>query len=225
MKSGSEGIACSSSTGITTSGQTARLLSLAALIMRSPAARTAMAGPHALLWDRRLRQRDQVRFDLFSTPTPIASVLRDPYCRALNAERKKRRGPDYQPSSMVPEFRRLSQILRTVPDTGSGTPASTRSILIAGALYRRALMPKANMTFALPVTARPHRRAQARVSRLVRLSRNSRATAAAGPAVRRRHCPSTDIIASPTATRAEQFAPRGNADVLRRTPLLAARPL
>ena len=151
VKSGSEGIACSSSTGITTSGQTARLLSLARAYYAFTGGAHGNGGTTPLLWDRRLGK--EIKFaSLFSTPNGYASVLRDPYCRALNAERKKRRGPDYQPSSMVPEFDACPKFseLSLIP---SGSPRLNTIHLIAGA-YTAGPYAEGEYDIPLPVTAR-----------------------------------------------------------------------
>ena len=151
VESGGEAIACSSSTGITTSGQTPRLLSLASAHYAFTGGAHGNGSTTPLLWDR--KRGKEIKFaSLFSAPDGYASVLRDPYCRALNAERKKRRGPDYEPSSMVPEFDACPKFseLSLIP---SGSPQFGTIHLIA-APYTAGPYAEGEYDIALPVTAR-----------------------------------------------------------------------
>ncbi len=102
VESGSEGIACASTTGITTSGQTPRLLSLASAYWAFTGGAHGNGSTSLLLWDRHAGK--EIAFDsLFAARDGYTKALRDPYCRALAAERKERRGDDYEPGG-VPEF-------------------------------------------------------------------------------------------------------------------------
>ena len=151
VESGSEGVACSSSTGITTSGQTQRLLSLARAYYAFTGGAHGNGATTPLLWDRKLGK--EVKFaSLFSSPNGYGAILRDPYCRALNAERKKRRGPDYQPSSMVPEFDACPKFseLSLIP---SG-PSRFNQIHVIAAPYTAGPYAEGDYDIALPVTAR-----------------------------------------------------------------------
>jgi len=151
VESGGEGIACSSSTGITTSGQTPQLLSLAQAYYAFTGGAHGNGATTPLLWDRRLGK--EVKFaSLFSSPNSYAAILRDPYCRALNAERKKRRGPDYEPSSMVPEFDACPKFseLSLIP---SGSPRFGQVHVIA-APYIAGPYAEGDYDIVLPVSAR-----------------------------------------------------------------------
>ena len=151
VESGGEGIACSSSTGITSSGQTPRLLSLARAYYAFTGGAHGNGGTTPLLWDRRLGK--EIKFaSVFASPNGYAGILRDPYCRALNAERKKRRGPDYQPSSMVPEFDACPKFseLSLIP---FGSPRFGTIHLIAGP-YTAGPYAEGEYDIALPVTPR-----------------------------------------------------------------------
>ena len=76
VKSGSEGIACSSSTGITTSGQTARLLSLARAYYAFTGGAHGNGGTTPLLWDRRLgKEISSLRFSRRPTPMRVSSAI------------------------------------------------------------------------------------------------------------------------------------------------------
>ena len=102
ISTGGQAIACTSSTKVTTSGQTARLLSLSRAYWAFTGGAHGSGATTALLWDR--KQGREIKFgSLFQRPDGYAPVLRTTYCRALNAERKKRRGDDYQ-SSSITEF-------------------------------------------------------------------------------------------------------------------------
>lgn len=82
-----------SSTRITTSGKSARLLSLSREYWAFTGGAHGNGATTGILWDRKLRKA--VSFDfLFSAPSAYVALLRAPYCRALDAERKKRRGGD-----------------------------------------------------------------------------------------------------------------------------------
>lgn len=100
IKSGSEGIACSSSTEIATEGRTPRLLSLSRTYYAFTGGAHGNGGTSGLLWDRRLGK--EIAFAALFAKN-YGAVLRAPYCRALDQERRKRRGPDYAPST-ISEF-------------------------------------------------------------------------------------------------------------------------
>jgi hypothetical protein len=151
VDSGGEAIACSSSTAITTSGQTSRLLSLARAYYAFTGGAHGNGATTPLLWDRRSSR--EIRFEsLFATADGYSAPLRDRYCRALNAERRKRRGPDYQPSSMVPEFDSCPKFseLSLIP---AGSPRFNTINLIA-APYTAGPYAEGDYDIALPVTAR-----------------------------------------------------------------------
>jgi hypothetical protein len=92
-----------SSTKITTSGQSPRLLSLSREDWEFTGGAHGNGGTTGLLWDRRLNK--EVKFaGLFSSPSSYTSVLRPPYCRALDQERIKRRGGDGKLNDGIGEF-------------------------------------------------------------------------------------------------------------------------
>ena len=77
-------------TKITTVGETPRLLSLRNDTYQFTGGAHGNSGTKAILWDRKLNK--QIDFSaLFRTGSGYLATLRGPYCRALNAERKKRR--------------------------------------------------------------------------------------------------------------------------------------
>jgi hypothetical protein len=77
-------------TSITTEGETSRLLSLRNDTYQFTGGAHGNSGTKALLWDRKLDK--QVDFSaLFRAGSGYLTVLRGPYCKALDAERKKRR--------------------------------------------------------------------------------------------------------------------------------------
>jgi len=77
-------------TSITTLGETPRLLSLRNDTYAFTGGAHGNSGAKAILWDRRLNK--QIDFSaLFGAGSGYLAMLRGPYCKALNAERKKRR--------------------------------------------------------------------------------------------------------------------------------------
>ena len=95
-------VICSSSTKVTTSGQSSRLLSLSRKHWAFTGGAHGNGATSGLLWDRNLRK--EISFgSLFLQRNGYSPALRAPYCRALDKERKKRRWSGYQPGA-VPEF-------------------------------------------------------------------------------------------------------------------------
>jgi hypothetical protein len=77
-------------TSITTVGETPRLLSLRNDTYQFTGGAHGNSGAKAILWDRKLNK--QIDFSaLFRNGSGYLTVLRSPYCKLLNAERKKRR--------------------------------------------------------------------------------------------------------------------------------------
>jgi hypothetical protein len=92
-----------SSTKITTSGQTPRLLSLSRKHWTFTGGAHGNGATSGLLWDRSLSR--EISFaDLFPDSAGYTRVLRAPYCAALDRERRKRRGGDGKAGGMFPEF-------------------------------------------------------------------------------------------------------------------------
>jgi hypothetical protein len=92
-----------SSTKVTTSGQSPRLLSLSREDWEFTGGAHGNGGTTGLLWDRRLNK--EISFAaLFSSASAYGSVLRPPYCRALDQERIKRRGGDGKLNNGIGEF-------------------------------------------------------------------------------------------------------------------------
>lgn len=100
-QSGGPGIGWQSLTKITTSGETPRLLSLSREYYAFTGGAHGNGATTGLLWDRRLGK--EIKFSYLFSSAAYLQLLRAPYCRELDKERKKRRGPGYQPGS-VPEF-------------------------------------------------------------------------------------------------------------------------
>ena len=79
----------------TTAGESRKLLSL----KYQHSAYTGGAHPNTdygvLLWDRG-RRRQITMSNLFLRPTTFNALMRAPYCRALDSERRKRRGKDWK---------------------------------------------------------------------------------------------------------------------------------
>lgn len=85
----------------TTAGESRKLLSL----KYQHSAYTGGAHPNTdygvLLWNRG-RRRQITMSNLFLRPTTFNALMRAPYCRALDSERRKRRGKDWKLG--LPEF-------------------------------------------------------------------------------------------------------------------------
>lgn len=153
VRAGSEGIACSSSTKITTSGQTSRLLSLSRAYWAFTGGAHGNGGTTALLWDR--QRAKQIDFaSLFLSRNGYATVIRTPYCRALERERKNRRGEGYQPGS-VHEFDACPQFsdLALIPADSTRRGRFDRIHLIA-APYTAGSFAEGEYDIALPITPR-----------------------------------------------------------------------
>ena len=77
-------------TTITTEGETPRLLSLRNDTYAFTGGAHGNSGTKAILWDRKLNK--EIAFStLFRNGSGYLTALRGPYCKALDAERKKRR--------------------------------------------------------------------------------------------------------------------------------------
>jgi hypothetical protein len=92
-----------SSTKIITSGQSPRLLSLSRVYWAFTGGAHGNGRTTGLLWDRKLA-REIAFTSLFSSASSYGPVLRGPYCRALDRERRKRRGGDGKLNGGVGEF-------------------------------------------------------------------------------------------------------------------------
>jgi len=103
ISTGGVGIRCSSSTKVTTKGETPRLLSLARKYWAFTGGAHGNGATSALLWDRNLN-REIAFSSLFNSNAAVPAVLRSSYCAALDRERKKRRSPDYQPGGGNPSL-------------------------------------------------------------------------------------------------------------------------
>ena len=149
--SGLKSLACSSSTKITTSGQSARLLSLTREHWAFTGGAHGNGATNALLWDRKLGK--EVRFgSLFSPANGYARALRGPYCRALDEERKKRRGSGYQPGA-VAEFDACPKFsdLALIPADSNRNSRFDR-IHVVAAPYTAGSFAEGEYDIVLPVT-------------------------------------------------------------------------
>lgn len=150
IETGSPGIACSSSTKITTSGRTPRLLSLAKAVYAFTGGAHGNGGTTGLLWD--LKRGHEISFgSLFLTPTGYSPVLRTAYCTALNAERKKRRG-GFEPQG-VPEFNSCPKFseLALIP-ADSGHRGRLNQVHVIAAPYTAGSYAEGEYDIPLPVT-------------------------------------------------------------------------
>ena len=150
IKMGSEAIACSSSTSIKTKGQSVRLLSLAREHWAFTGGAHGNGATTGILWDRRLNK--EISFDsLFVSPAGLTQ-LRTPYCRALDAERRKRRGPDYEEGTITefdtcPKFSDLALIA-----ADSGHEGRFDQIHLTAAPYLAGSYAEGEYDIVLPVT-------------------------------------------------------------------------
>ena len=100
ISTGGVGIRCSSSTKLTTKGETPRLLSLARKYWTFTGGAHGNGATSALLWDRNLNRE----IALFNSSAAVPAVLRSSYCASLDRQWKKRRSPDYQPGRGNPSL-------------------------------------------------------------------------------------------------------------------------
>lgn len=145
-------VVCSSSTKITTSGQSARLLSLARQHWAFTGGAHGNGATSALLWDRKLGK--EISFgSLFTRTNGYSPALRDPYCRALDKERTKRRWSGYEPGA-VPEFDACPRFsdLALIPADSNHNGRFDRVHLIA-APYTAGSYAEGEYDIVLPVTA------------------------------------------------------------------------
>jgi len=92
-----------SSTKITTSGESPRLLSLSRTYWAFTGGAHGNGSTTGLLWDRGFGK--EISFaSLFSSPSSFVPVLRASYCQALDGERVKRRGGDGKVNNGIGEF-------------------------------------------------------------------------------------------------------------------------
>ena len=147
----------------TTAGQSSRLLSLDGRTSTYTGGAHPNHGASALLWDRRLA-REVTLATLMTSPQPL-SALRQSYCRALDAERARRRG-SVRAGAMFMECPRLDQLtlfpadrdqdgrfetLRWIADPYVAGPYSEGYYVIdqpIGAGFRSALKPAYRASFA-----------------------------------------------------------------------------
>ena len=151
-RTGDEAMRCSSSTTITTKGETPRLLSLARAYWAFTGGAHGNGATHGLLWDRAMNR--EISFaSLFTSPRSITTLLRQPYCKALDAERKKRRGPDYTPGGIA-EFNSCPKLL----DLALMPASSARSgrfdqIRLIAAPYQAGSFAEGEYDIAPPITS------------------------------------------------------------------------
>jgi hypothetical protein len=74
----------------TTAGQSDRLLSLSAAIDDYTGGAHGNHGTHGLIWDR-AAGTERVFADLFASPASPSTLLTQPWCKALDAERAEKR--------------------------------------------------------------------------------------------------------------------------------------
>jgi hypothetical protein len=102
-KMGAEPIGYMHSTKVSTAGKSPRLLSLRIDVSQYTGGAHGMYYSKGLLWDRR-GGREIPLASLFAPGVPYLTALRALYCRALGAERKRRRGGDGKLGGGISEF-------------------------------------------------------------------------------------------------------------------------
>lgn len=140
-------------TKITTSGQTPRLLSLSRIGWEFTGGAHGNGGTTGILWDRRLGK--EVSFPaLFRSPSAFVAALRPAYCKALDAERKKRRGADYE-KSPVSEFDACPKFpeLALIPSASAAKGRFNQIHLIASP-YLAGPYAEGEYDISLPVSAK-----------------------------------------------------------------------
>jgi len=148
-----------------TAGQSSRLLSLDGRTSTFTGGAHPNHGSKALLWDRRLR-REVTLASLLASPQSLTTLLRPAYCRALDAERARRRGGSVPAVAMFAGCPRLDQLtlvpadrdrdgrfdtLRMIADPYVAGPYSEGYYVIEQALgprFRSELKPAYRASFA-----------------------------------------------------------------------------
>jgi hypothetical protein len=152
QQSGSPGVGWQSITKITTSGETPRLLSLSREYYAFTGGAHGNGGTTGLLWDRKLKK--EITFaSLFLSPPAYQKLLRAPYCRALEAERAKRRGGNGKLGNGVSEFDSCPKLsdLALIPSESRSSKGFDRVHLIA-APYLAGPYAEGEYDIVLPVT-------------------------------------------------------------------------
>jgi len=152
IKSGGQRIRCESSTEVTTRGETPRLLSLASKYWAFTGGAHGNGATSALLWDRRMN-REIAFASLFASARSYEEALVARYCKALDQERRKRRGPDYRPGS-VPEFDSCPKLseLALIP-AASRARGKLNLIHLIAAPYEAGSFAEGEYDIVLPVTS------------------------------------------------------------------------
>ncbi len=153
IKTGGMAIRCESSTKITTSGSSERLLVLARQYWAFTGGAHGNGATTPLVWDRRLG-KEISSTSLFLPGGGYQAVFKAPYCRALDRERKKRRGDDYQPG-MVTEFDTCPKFSELALIPGSSSPGLKLDTMhLIAAPYVAGPYVEGEYDIALPVTKR-----------------------------------------------------------------------
>jgi len=150
IKTGGEAIACATTVKIATMGQSPRLLSLSRENWAFTGGAHGNGATTGLLWDR--AQGREISFASLFLSTNSLSQLRGPYCRALDAERNKRRGVDYQKSTITefdtcPKFSDLALI-----PSDSAHDGKFDQVHLIAAPYLAGSYAEGEYDIALPVT-------------------------------------------------------------------------
>lgn len=128
---------------------TPRLLSLSSLHWAFTGGAHGNGGSGALVWDKARKQRLQP-IALFTSPDALWSALRASYCRALDAERTKRRGEPVGKTGNVfdacPPFKDLTLLL------GSTDRKSINRIGLIADAYVAGSYAEGQYDITLPVT-------------------------------------------------------------------------
>ena len=148
----------------TTAGQSSRLLSLDGRTSTFTGGAHPNHGGKALLWDRRLA-RDVTLASLLSSPQALTALIRPAYCKALDAERARRRGAAVRAGALFGDCPRMDQLtivpadrdrdgrfdtLRWIADPYVAGPYSEGFYVIdqaVGADFRSALKPAYRASF------------------------------------------------------------------------------
>lgn len=143
-----------SSTLANVEGQTARLLSVSLDVSEYSGGAHPNHGTKAILWDKSLDRRIDVA-DLFTRgSTDLTALLREPYCAALAAERRKKRGEEDGDASPRPDgpFDACPQFgeLALIPKAGG---AALSTIVLHADPYVAGPYAEGDYDIELPVTA------------------------------------------------------------------------
>lgn len=134
-------------------GNTPHLLSLSGFYSSYSGGAHGNYGFGSRIWDKKAKKLLKASSDVFSKPTAALALIRDDYCKGLNAARREKLGADWQPEedgvfSQCPPFADLAIVFRGA----AGKPIS--AIAFIAAPYVAGSYAEGEYEVELPITAK-----------------------------------------------------------------------